>query len=116
LLNNPCDWLQKKIYLKAVKIIVEAKAFSEDQLNDGRNAERGEADMGVQSLFGHYSGQKEHGCPLELHDNYAKNYNYDECADITRVHGAQYDDPTRRLTLVLSAVFDETVCVNQAIR
>jgi hypothetical protein len=51
LLNNLCDWLQKKSYLKAVKIIVEAKALSENQLNDGRNAERCEADMEVQSFL-----------------------------------------------------------------
>jgi hypothetical protein len=114
LLHDLRDWLRKKRYLDAVKITFEAKSLSEYQLQDGRNQRRCEADIEVQSFFGHYLGNKSRCCPRGVHGEYAKDCDYTECAEIIQAHGPQYDDPPKRLTLVIKTiVFDETVCVNE---
>lgn len=62
-LHDLRDWLRKKRYLDAVKTIIEVKALSEHQLEDGRNQTRCEADTEVQSFFGSYSGETRYRSP-----------------------------------------------------
>jgi hypothetical protein len=117
LLHDLRDWLQKKRYLDAVKTIIEVKALSEYQLYDGRNQTRCEADIEVQSFFGSYSGEKRYRSPCETHTTTdAPVRGCGSCASLIQAHGPQYDDPSKRLTLVTKRIeFDETVCVNDMV-
>jgi hypothetical protein len=114
LLHDLRDWLRKKRYLNAVKTIIEVKALSEHQLEDGRNQTRCEADIEVQSFFGSYSGEKRYRSPCVIHREYVRGCA--SCLQLIQVHGPQYDDPPKRLTLVTKRIeFDETVCMNEMV-
>ena len=67
LLYDLRDWLRQKRYLDAIKIVVEVKALSEQQLDDDQNQTRYEADIEVQSVFGSYLGEKRYRSLCEIH-------------------------------------------------
>lgn len=115
LLHDLRDWIGKKRYLDAVKTIIEVKALSKRELEDGQNHTRCEADIEVQSFFGSYSGERRYRSPCEIHTrNQEPVRGCHSCEGLIRAHGPQYDDPPKSLTLVTKRIeFDETVCVNK---
>ena len=117
LLHDLRDWLREKRYLDAVKTTVEVKALSEHQLEDDQNQTRCGADIEVRSFFGSYSGEKRYRSLYVVHPEDTKpKRGCSDCEQIMWAHGPQYDDPSKRLTLVIKRVeFDETVCVNKVV-
>jgi len=117
LIHDLRDWLREKRYLDAVKITVEVKALSEYQLEDSQNQARCGADIEIQSFFGSYSGKKRYRSPCVFDPENTKPIRgCGDCAQLMEAHGPQYDDPPKRLTLVIKRIeFDETVCANKMV-
>lgn len=125
LLHDLRDWIRKKRYLDAVKTVVEVKVLPEHETEDRWNQKRYEVDKiqkryevnEVQSFFGSYSGEKQYRSPCEIHtesDHPIRGCG--SCAVLIQAHGPKYDDPPKKLTLVITrVVFDEAVCVNETI-
>ena len=116
---------EKKRYLDAIKTIVEVKILPEHETEVCWNQIRCEVGKiqkvyevnKVQSFFGSYSGAKRYRSPCEIHtksDHPIRGCG--SCAVLIQAHGPQYDDPPKKLTLVVTrVVFNETVCMNNTI-
>jgi hypothetical protein len=116
-LHDLRDWLRNKRYLDAVKTIVETTALSENELEDCRNHRRYAADVEVQGFHVSYSGVKRYRNPCAVHtEAYEPARGCRSCEEIIRACGPQYDDPAKKLTLVVTRiVFDANVCVNETV-
>jgi hypothetical protein len=113
LLHDLRDWIQKKLYLDAVKTVLEVEVLSEYELRDGRNQRRCDADIEIQSFYGSYSGQKLFRNSCATHKDNGNIRGCSDCAELMRAFGPHYDDPPKTLTLVIKrTVFDEIICVN----
>lgn len=117
LLHDLRDWLREKHYLDAVKTIVEAMALSEYELADRHSQRRYAADIEIQGFHGSYSGERRYRNPCAIHTEAnapARGCNY--CEKLIRAHGAQHDDPPKKLTLVVTRiVFDTNICENKTV-
>ncbi|KAH8803634.1 hypothetical protein F5884DRAFT_837419 [Xylogone sp. PMI_703] len=110
LLHDLRDWIREKCYLEAVKVVVEVKVMPEKIMKNCWIAGVGDV-LEVQNIFGSYSEQKRFMCPRQLHENYRQCERDGWCEKVVMAHGQQYDDPPKRLTLVIKTMeFDETVC------
>ena len=117
LLHDLRDWLRNKSYLDAVKIVVETMALSEHELEEHGKKRSYAADVEVQCFYGSYSGARRYRNPCEVHtEAYDPVRRCKSCRDIIRACGPQYDDPAKKLTLVVTRiVFDANVCVSETI-
>ena len=117
LLYDLRNWLRQKRYLDAIKIVVEVKALSEQQLDGDQNQTRYEAEIEVQSVFGSYLGEKRYRSPCEIHtENTEPVRGCRSCEGLILAHGPQYDDPSKKLTLMTKRIeFDDNVCINKTV-
>lgn len=112
LLHDLRDWIQNRSYLRAVQTIIEANALSEYDFSNLWKTGRYEGDVEVRSYFGAYSGEKCFRCPCGEHHAHGRDRG--NCEQLLKAHGPQYDDPSQKLTIVITrTVFDQTVCVNK---
>lgn len=113
LLHDLRDWIRKKRYLNAVKTVIEVKVLSEYELNDSRNQRRCDVDIEIQSFYGSYSGEKRFRNSCATHKENENIRGCNSCEELMRTFGPYYDDPPKRLIVVIKRTeFDETVCVN----
>lgn len=113
LLQDLRDWIRQKRYLVAVRTTVQVIVISEadiKRLNKGIYT----AGTEVQSYFGSYSGEKRYRCPCGTGANHSMYYSL--CEKLVKVGGPHYDDPPKKLTLILKRIeFDETICENKSV-
>jgi hypothetical protein len=110
LLHDLRDWVRAQRYLDAVKTVVEVKVL--DKRQAGAFAQSLGDQVEVQSFFGSYSGERRERnlCPVHGHGPFRS---CASCMELLEKHGMQYDEPQKKLTLVIKkVVFDETVCCN----
>jgi hypothetical protein len=115
LLHDLRDWIKETRYLDAVRTLVEIQALSEDEIITGKYQNRVYVDGEVQSHFGSYSGEKRVRNACTIHSGREIVRGCRLCDELLRAFGPQYDEPQRKLTVVIRRIeFDETICVNGA--
>ncbi|KAH7073533.1 hypothetical protein BKA63DRAFT_603897 [Paraphoma chrysanthemicola] len=113
LLHDLRDWIRSKRYADAVKMVVGIRILSEHEAQDRTNRFRQIPEANVQSFFGSYSGEKPCINPCL---NHKKIERCDLCLELLKKHGPQYEEPAKKLTLVIKrTIFDHDVCSNDSV-
>jgi hypothetical protein len=116
LLHDLRDWVRQERYKDAVKTVVEVRKTPEPP-SSSQSMQWTEVDD-MQLYFDSFKGEKMYRCPRDMHGPKAwdcgiNKFGDGKCAELDRLHGAQYNSPEKYVVIVVErTVFDGSVCRN----